>query len=54
MKCRLVKKAKGKHCDICNKKITETEAESGDFEYSKTKRRNEFWVHNRCWRRLYG
>lgn len=51
----LIRKAKyNKQCDICNQKITSEEVENGDFEYSRTKRKRDIWVHNRCWRRLYG
>lgn len=53
-KSDLIRKAKYKQCDICNQKITSEEAENGDFEYSRTKRKRDIWVHKYCWKGLYG
>ena len=50
---QLIKKAQGKPCGICNGYISEAEAESKDFCYSKTKRGNEVFVHMRCWSKTY-
>lgn len=49
----LLKKARETKCDICDKKFTSDEVESLKFHYSKTKRRNEVYVHKSCWEDLY-
>lgn len=49
----LIEKAKGKHCNVCTGYITDSEAESRDFSYSKTKRGSEIFIHNHCWKRVY-
>lgn len=51
---QLIEKAEDKKCDICDQSITASEAAGEEFEYSKTKRKNEVFVHKKCWRRLYG
>lgn len=51
---RLIEQAKGKVCDICNLSIDAKQAEDKDFEYSKTKRKGDIWVHRHCWIKLYG
>lgn len=49
----LIKKAIGKQCVICNKWITEEEANNMDFEYSQTKNKHEIFVHKHCWNKAY-
>lgn len=51
---QLIEKAQERKCDICYQGITAAEAEKNEFEYPKTKRKNEVFVHKKCWRRLYG
>ena len=50
----LINKAHGSLCDICDQKISDQEAENGEFEYSKIKRKSDIWVHRHCWDELYG
>jgi len=45
---QLINKAKGKLCNICDKYITDSEAEGKVFCYIKTRRSNEVFVHTKC------
>ncbi len=40
-------------CDICGLYITESEANSGDFYHSLTRRKSDVFVHKHCWDRTY-
>jgi len=45
--------AQNKPCDICGQYITESEAASEDFYYSKTQRKRDIFVHKHCWNSTY-
>lgn len=51
---QLIDKSIRKKCDICGQEITEQEARDLEFEYSRTKRKTDIFVHKRCWDKLYG
>lgn len=50
---QLIRKAVGKLCGICDKYISEAEANDKDFCHSKTKRGNDVFIHKHCWNRTY-
>jgi hypothetical protein len=45
---KLIDKAKGSRCKICWEYITESEADSCEFQVSKTSRGNFAFIHNKC------
>lgn len=45
---QLKKKANGRLCKICYEYITESEADSCEFQYVLTSSRREIFVHTRC------
>jgi hypothetical protein len=47
---KLVEKAKGSRCQICQEHITEAEAEGQEFQATQTHRGGYCFVHNRCWK----
>lgn len=47
---KLILKAKHSRCKICQEYITETEADSCDFQAVKTSRGGFNFVHTRCWK----
>ena len=51
---QLINKAVGRTCEICNTVITENQAGSCEFQYSKTANRRELFIHTKCWNELYG
>jgi hypothetical protein len=46
---KLIKKAIGKPCGICNGYISESEANNSDFVYSQTRSKHDVFVHMHCW-----
>jgi len=46
---KLILKAKGSLCKICQDYITETEAANQEFQSTKTSRGGYIFVHSRCW-----
>ena len=45
---QMIRRAIGKQCTICNKYISESEANNKDFHYSKTRHGSEVFVHKKC------
>jgi hypothetical protein len=46
---KLIEKAKGSRCKVCQDYITESEADSCEFQASKTSRGGFNFVHTKCW-----
>jgi hypothetical protein len=50
----IIKRAIGKRCALCDKYISESEANEEDLHYSQTKSKHEIFIHKHCWNSNYG
>jgi hypothetical protein len=46
---KLIDKAKGTRCKICQECITEAEAVNQEFQATQTHRGGYCFIHTRCW-----
>ena len=48
---KLIALAKLSRCKLCQEEITETEADTGQFQATQTHRGGYCFVHTRCWKK---